>query len=61
MVQSQLLHRGNRDRCVLEAFGLVPRHRFVTAGLQSQAYDDQPLPIGSGQTISQPYVVAYML
>ena len=61
MVQSQLHQRGIRDRRVLEAFRTVPRHRFVSAELQSQAYEDQPLPIGSGQTISQPYVVAYML
>ena len=47
MVQSQLHHRDIRDPYVLESFGRVPRHRFVSAGLQSQACNDQPLPIGS--------------
>ena len=61
MVASQLHHRGIRDRRVLTAFGRVPRHLFVPDHLRSQAYGDHPLPIGSGQTISQPYVVAYML
>jgi protein-L-isoaspartate(D-aspartate) O-methyltransferase len=45
---------------VLEAMRRVPRHRFVPAGLQASAYNDTPLPIGDGQTISQPYIVAYM-
>jgi len=45
---------------VLDALRNVPRHRFVPKGLSDQAYDDNPLPIGHGQTISQPYVVAYM-
>jgi len=61
MVQTQLYARGIRDRTVLEAFRRVPRHLFVPASERDQAYDDFPLPIGSGQTISQPYVVAYML
>jgi protein-L-isoaspartate(D-aspartate) O-methyltransferase len=48
------------DRSVLRAMGLVPRHRFVPEGLREQAYEDHPLPIGGGQTISQPYMVAKM-
>jgi len=61
MVQTQLCTRGICDPAVLDAFGRVPRHSFVPAESRSQAYEDHPLPIGSGQTISQPYVVAYML
>ena len=61
MVQTQLRQRGICDTTVLEAFGRVPRHRFVPTEEWSQAYADHPLPIGAGQTISQPYVVAYML
>jgi protein-L-isoaspartate(D-aspartate) O-methyltransferase len=49
-----------RDARVLEAFGQVPRHRFVAAALVLHAYEDRPLPIGYGQTISQPYIVAKM-
>ena len=49
---------GVRDERVLAAMAAVPRHRFVDAALASRAYDDTPLPIGSGQTISQPYIVA---
>jgi protein-L-isoaspartate(D-aspartate) O-methyltransferase len=52
--------RGVTDARVLEAMGRVPRERFVPPALASRAYDDGPLPIGNGQTISQPYVVAYM-
>lgn len=52
--------RGITDERVLEAFRKVPRHRFIDTALQSQAYDDNALPIGCGQTISQPYVVALM-
>ena len=48
------------DPAVLDAMGSVPRHRFVPAELQARAYDDGPLPIGRGQTISQPFVVAAM-
>ena len=61
MVQAQLYNRGIRDRSVLEAFRRVPRHCFVPACSVAQAYADHPLPIGANQTISQPYVVAYML
>jgi protein-L-isoaspartate(D-aspartate) O-methyltransferase len=58
MVVEQLAHRGIRDPRVLGAMGAVPRHLFVDADLQAAAYEDRPLPIGQGQTISQPYMVA---
>ena len=61
MVDAQIAGRGVRDRAVLEAMRSVPREAFVTAGLRERAYDDTPLSIGSGQTISQPYIVALML
>lgn len=61
MVEQQLQRRGIRDAAVLAAMGRVPREAFVTPGLAAFAYDDRPLPIGSGQTISQPYIVAHML
>ena len=60
MVESQLKARGLRDRRVLRAMSRVPRHVFVPGSLQGFAYADEPLPIGGGQTISQPYIVAYM-
>ncbi len=60
MVDRQIRGRGVRDPRVLEALAAVPRHRFVPPQLQEQAYADTPLPIGSSQTISQPYIVAYM-
>jgi protein-L-isoaspartate(D-aspartate) O-methyltransferase len=58
MVVEQLAHRGIRDPRVLGAMGVVPRHLFVGPDLEDVAYDDRPLPIGHGQTISQPYMVA---
>ena len=61
MVREQLIARGIRDERVLAAFLKVPRHRFVEEGLRPMAYNDHPLAIGEGQTISQPYIVAYML
>ena len=61
MVRGQIAARGIRDPAVLEAMRRVPRERFVAAGLSDRAYDDSPLPIAEGQTISQPYVVALML
>lgn len=61
MVDEQLIARGIRDQAVLQAMATVPRHLFVPEALASTAYDDRPLPIGYGQTISQPYVVAAML
>jgi protein-L-isoaspartate(D-aspartate) O-methyltransferase len=60
MVKDQIVRRGIRDSEVLRAMRAVPRHRFVTGRLMDQAYDDTPLSIGYGQTISQPYIVAYM-
>ena len=56
-----LISKGIRDGRVLEAMGTVPRERFVPDSLRARSYEDGPLPIGSGQTISQPYVVAWML
>jgi len=61
MVDSQLRRRGIRDLRVLEAMARVPRHEFVAEQFRSQAYDDHPIPIGEGQTISQPFIVARML
>lgn len=60
MVETQIAQRGIRDTAVLRAMRTVPRHRFVEAGDSANAYDDHPLPIGYGQTISQPYIVALM-
>jgi protein-L-isoaspartate(D-aspartate) O-methyltransferase len=60
MVQAQIAGRGVTDPTVLAAMRAVPRHRFVPESLRSLAYDDTPLPIGDGQTISQPYIVAVM-
>ena len=60
MVDSQLLGRDIRNPAVLEAMRRVPRHEFVPEDLRHRAYEDGPLPIGGGQTISQPYIVAYM-
>jgi protein-L-isoaspartate(D-aspartate) O-methyltransferase len=60
MVQDQLWARGIRDTLVLPAMARVPRHELVPAAHRSRAYADTPLPIGEGQTISQPFVVAYM-
>jgi protein-L-isoaspartate(D-aspartate) O-methyltransferase len=60
MVEAQLEARGVEDPRVLEAMRTVPRHRFVPAAYREHAYEDRPLPIGRGQTISQPYIVAVM-
>ncbi|HEY5706578.1 MAG TPA: protein-L-isoaspartate(D-aspartate) O-methyltransferase [Terrimicrobiaceae bacterium] len=60
MVRYQLMAGGIRDPEVLKAMSEVPRHEFVPASLRSHAYADGPLPIGHGQTISQPFIVAYM-
>jgi protein-L-isoaspartate(D-aspartate) O-methyltransferase len=60
MVARQIAARGVQDARVLAAMRSVPRHAFVPADLQRLAYDDEPLPIGEGQTISQPYIVAAM-
>ena len=60
MVRRQIEARGIRDKAVLEAMKEVPRHLFVQEKVRSKSYDDHPLPIGLGQTISQPYIVAFM-
>lgn len=60
MVQNQLIPRGIKDNRVLQAMGKVPRHLFVDEALAGEAYNDHPLPIGYKQTISQPYIVAFM-
>ncbi len=61
MVDSQLRARGIRDERLLAAMSRVPRHEFAPDRYRDQAYEDHPLPIGEGQTISQPYIVALML
>jgi protein-L-isoaspartate(D-aspartate) O-methyltransferase len=60
MVREQIAARGVKDARVLAALSRVPRHELVPVELRGSAYEDRPLPIGLGQTISQPYVVAYM-
>ncbi len=61
MVERQIVGRGIRNPRVIDAMKTVPRHRFVPAAHASRAYGDYPLSIGEGQTISQPYMVAYMI
>lgn len=61
MVREQLAPRGLKDTRVLQAMGVVPREKFVREAYRTQAYEDHPLPIGEGQTISQPYIVAATL
>lgn len=60
MVQWQIKNRGINDKAVLNAMSTVPRHLFVSKLYRSASYSDRPLPIGFGQTISQPYIVALM-
>jgi protein-L-isoaspartate(D-aspartate) O-methyltransferase len=60
MVNDQIASRGVHDPRVLAAMRKIPRHLFVSDAMTSYAYQDEPLPIGEGQTISQPYIVAYM-
>jgi protein-L-isoaspartate(D-aspartate) O-methyltransferase len=60
MVQAQIVGRGVRDPAVISAMRSVPRHEFVNPEYLDQAYADRPLPIGFGQTISQPFIVGYM-
>jgi len=60
MVEQQIVARGIKSKRVLDAMNSVPRHMFVPVGYRRGSYFDQPLPIGSGQTISQPYIVALM-
>jgi protein-L-isoaspartate(D-aspartate) O-methyltransferase len=61
MVETQLRRRGIRDQRLLNAMASIPRHEFVEASYRDQAYEDHPLPIDAGQTISQPYIVALMI
>jgi len=61
MVETQLRARGIRDERLLSAMSEVPRHEFVEPQYRNQAYEDHPLPIGAGQTVSQPYIVGLML
>src|ERR1044072_1433284 len=61
MVEHQLTRRGIDDRSVIEAMRTVPREKFVAPGFEDFAYEDPPLSIGDGQTISQPFIVALML
>jgi len=61
MIDSQLRARGIEDERVLDAMSRMPRHEFTAERYRDQAYEDYPLPIGEGQTISQPYIVASML
>ncbi len=60
MIQDQIISRGIKDKKVLDALRKVPRHIFVDESYKDSAYNDRPLPIGYGQTISQPYIVALM-
>ena len=60
MVKDQIEARGVRDEKILDAMRKVPRHLFIPWNMRAYAYHDEPLPIGEGQTISQPYIVAYM-
>jgi protein-L-isoaspartate(D-aspartate) O-methyltransferase len=60
MVTKQIVARGIRDQKVISAMSKIPRHLFVQPSLRNKAYNDHPLPIGEGQTISQPYIVALM-
>lgn len=60
MVEKQIINRGIKDEATISAMRDVKRHLFVPRGMENRAYEDGPLPIGYGQTISQPYIVAYM-
>ena len=60
MVKEQIIGRGVKDIATLKAMRKVPRHLFVPTDMVNDAYDDRPLPIGYNQTISQPFIVAYM-
>ncbi|HEA47100.1 MAG TPA: protein-L-isoaspartate O-methyltransferase, partial [bacterium] len=60
MVATQIASRGIKNKRILETMAKVPRHRFVLSKYLDSAYEDHPLPIGEGQTISQPYMVALM-
>ena len=60
MISNQIVPRGIQDMQLIEAFRKVPRHLFVPESSRDSVYDDRPLPIGEGKTISQPYIVAFM-
>lgn len=60
MVEVQIAARGVKDELVLQAMRKIPRHMFVPENMKAHSYNDEPLPIGEGQTISQPYIVAFM-
>lgn len=60
MIEEQIIARGIKDKRVIQAMRKVPRHVFIPETNRSRAYDDRPVPIGQGQTISQPYIVACM-
>ena len=60
MINEQIIVRGVTDQNVLKVLSTTPRHQFVPPEVAKYAYDDNPLPIGEGQTISQPYIVAFM-
>ena len=60
MIKEQIISRGIKDPIVLRGLEVVPRHRFVDENLERSAYEDSPLPIAENQTISQPFIVAYM-
>ncbi len=60
MVKEQIIARGVKDKHIIDAMLKVPRHMFVPEAIKKRAYSDSPLPIGEDQTISQPYIVAYM-
>jgi len=60
MVETQIKARGIKDARVIKAMKKIPRHIFVPENMRAHAYNDEPLPVGEGQTISQPYIVAYM-
>jgi protein-L-isoaspartate(D-aspartate) O-methyltransferase len=60
MVKEQIIDRGIKDKAILDAMKKIPRHLFVPQEVANEAYTDQPVPIGYQQTISQPYIVAYM-
>ncbi|MFH1245774.1 MAG: protein-L-isoaspartate(D-aspartate) O-methyltransferase [Candidatus Omnitrophota bacterium] len=60
MVEQQLLSRGINERDIIKAFETIPRHKFVPGKYVGRAYADEPVPIGNGQTISQPYIAALM-
>lgn len=57
---NEIRHKGIRDNRILDAIGIIPRHLFLDSSFVEFAYQDKPFPIGSGQTISQPYTVAFM-